>query len=157
MDRLPLDGVDVVHDLQDFPWPFADNEFDLVLASHVLEHIPNLLRTLEEVQRILRPHGLFLVRVPYYRSEGAFRDPTHVRFFTERTFDYFAPDGATALSTHNYYSSARFIVQKLEFGWAGRLSWHVDHYVGNERLRTFLHRALRHKKDEMHFTLVPVK
>jgi len=42
MDVRPLPGVDVVHNLEKFPWPFEDDTFSLVHASHVLEHItPN--------------------------------------------------------------------------------------------------------------------
>lgn len=42
MDVRPLPGVDIVHNLEKYPWPFDDETFDLVHASHVLEHItPN--------------------------------------------------------------------------------------------------------------------
>lgn len=43
LDAVPLDGVDVVHDIVDLPYPFDDEAFEWVLASHVLEHIPPLL------------------------------------------------------------------------------------------------------------------
>lgn len=157
MDRLAFPGVDVVRDLEVFPWPFDDNEFDSVYASHVLEHLPNLVRTMEEVHRILKPGGAFIVRVPYYRYEGAFRDPTHVRFFTQHTFDYFTPDGATPLSSMNYYSAAHFTIQSQEFGWSGRTSWHVDRHIRNPALRHLAHRLLLQRRQELRVVLVPVK
>lgn len=157
VDRLALPGVDVVHDLGVFPWPFDDDEFDSVYASHLLEHLSDLVRTMEEVHRILKPGGRFVVRVPYYRYEGAFRDPTHVRFFTERTFEYFTPNGATPLSPMNYYSKARFTIQRREFGWSGRTSWHVDRHIRNYVLRHLAHRVLFHRRQELRFVLVSVK
>jgi len=41
-----------------------DASFDLVYASHVLEHVPNDLDALSEIERILRPGGLAVLPVP---------------------------------------------------------------------------------------------
>ena len=40
--------------------PFADNAFDHVICSEVLEHIPNYASFLSEIQRVLKPGGLLL-------------------------------------------------------------------------------------------------
>lgn len=69
---------------------------------------------MEELWRVCRPGGLVHILVPYYNAAGAFQDPTHVKFFTERTFEYFTEDGATDLSQYNYYSHARFEIVSLE-------------------------------------------
>lgn len=45
--------------------PFADNSFDYVYCSHVLEHVPDDSRALTELRRILRPGGIALVCVPH--------------------------------------------------------------------------------------------
>lgn len=39
MDVRPLEGVDIVHNIEKFPWPLPDESCSLVVASHVLEHI----------------------------------------------------------------------------------------------------------------------
>lgn len=39
--------------------PFGDQEFDLVIAMSVLEHVDDLPQTLREVFRVLRPGGIF--------------------------------------------------------------------------------------------------
>jgi SAM-dependent methyltransferase len=64
---------------------FADGDYDLVLCSHVLEHVPDDGAAMGELARILSPHGLALISVPCdwrraktksfrrIRSEGHFR------------------------------------------------------------------------------------
>ena len=49
--------------------PFADNSFDKVICSEVLEHIPDYEAALAEIQRILKPSGLFCVSVPRFWPE----------------------------------------------------------------------------------------
>ncbi|GAB4551906.1 MAG: class I SAM-dependent methyltransferase [Anaerolineae bacterium] len=40
--------------------PFANNTFDVVLANHILFHVPNLDRALSEIHRVLKPTGLLV-------------------------------------------------------------------------------------------------
>jgi len=49
--------------------PFADASFDQVICSEVLEHIPDYPSFLREIQRVLKPGGLFAVSVPRYFPE----------------------------------------------------------------------------------------
>lgn len=94
MDRRPLPGIEIVHEVHDLPWPLKDESCKSVLMSHVLEHLdPRILVELfDEVWRLLKPEGKFIVAVPYAGSVGAYQDPTHVRpGFNERTFWYFCP------------------------------------------------------------------
>lgn len=48
--------------------PFADQTFDVVLCSHVLEHVRDDSAAMREVARVLRPSGRAFVQVPYTRS-----------------------------------------------------------------------------------------
>ena len=41
--------------------PFADHSFDVVMANHMLHHVPNITQTMREVRRVLRPGGVFMV------------------------------------------------------------------------------------------------
>jgi SAM-dependent methyltransferase len=81
-------GVDIIADL-DHPLPIRDEQFDAVNADQVLEHVRNLPGLVTEIHRILRPSGIVVSHVPYFRSSWAHVDPTHVRSFTLRSMDYF--------------------------------------------------------------------
>ena len=39
IDKRALEGVDIVHDLEVFPWPLEDETVIRAIASHVVEHI----------------------------------------------------------------------------------------------------------------------
>ena len=65
LDAEPLSAEVMAHDLRT-DLPFADDRFDAVYASHVLEHLdPNAgLRLLRECRRVLRPGGVARIAVP---------------------------------------------------------------------------------------------
>lgn len=85
--------VDVAHDLNVLPWPFADESFDTIVARSVLEHLEiDLVASLSECWRILRPRGHVFLKLPYWRSDVSYQDPTHRWFFTLKSFDQFDPD-----------------------------------------------------------------
>ncbi|WP_314587538.1 methyltransferase domain-containing protein [Paenibacillus terrigena] len=93
LDYIPLPGVDVVADLErckDVPLPFEDNTFSDIIASHLIEHITNILSLMQELHRITKPDGLILIKIPYGSSDDAFEDPTHVRQYFKGSFGYFS-------------------------------------------------------------------
>jgi len=49
--------------------PFPDNVFDVVICSEVLEHIPDNLRAIKEIVRVLKPKGILAVSVPRFFPE----------------------------------------------------------------------------------------
>jgi SAM-dependent methyltransferase len=108
MDRVKLDGVDIVQDLNALPYPFADNEFDEVRAIHVIEHLDSVVKAMEEIYRILKPGGRAIIITPHYSDSQSWNDPTHKWHLTSYSFRYFEPGYAT-----NYYTQARFTVESL--------------------------------------------
>lgn len=49
--------------------PFADQTFDKIICSEVLEHIPDYRQAIAEIHRVLKPQGLLAVSVPRYWPE----------------------------------------------------------------------------------------
>lgn len=113
IDIIPNPGVDVVHDLDRYPYPFDTSTFDEIFADNVLEHLESIIKAVEELHRITKPGGLIKVIVPYFRAKWAFIDPTHKHFFTTESFTYFEP-GHPHSKLYNY-SPARLAVEKIVF------------------------------------------
>ncbi len=87
VDWMPGPGVEVV-DLRQ-PWPWADSSVDHVRAHDVIEHLPDKTLTMNELWRVLKPHGTVEIMAPTTDGSGAFQDPTHVSFWNRRSFLYY--------------------------------------------------------------------
>ena len=85
-------GVNLIQDLNQFPWPFASNSIDEIVMDQALEHLVDCNRAIQEVHRILRPGGVARISVPHFTWQYAFTDPTHRHFFGYHTFSYYARD-----------------------------------------------------------------
>jgi SAM-dependent methyltransferase len=109
VDRVKIKGfVDKVHDLDKVPYPFKSNSVDEIHMYHVLEHLQQPIKKMEEIHRILKPKGKIYIRVPHFSSMGAFSDITHVRPFGYTSFDCFQKD-----DYHHFYTNVEFkIVEK---------------------------------------------
>ena len=114
VDVVALSGVDVVHDLNSFPYPFSSDSFDEIRCINVLEHLNDTVRVMEELHRICRNRGVVNIRVPYWNSHITHADPTHRRGFHKMQFEYFDPT-RTACQNRPYYSSARFAISELNY------------------------------------------
>ena len=90
-EYINLDVVDYggnqVHDLNIYPYPFEDNFFSEIYASHVLEHLNNFHNSITELYRILKPGGILIVYAPFFLNTKYFGEPDHKIPFSIRTFD----------------------------------------------------------------------
>ncbi|HWC85619.1 MAG TPA: methyltransferase domain-containing protein [Solirubrobacteraceae bacterium] len=102
LDISPETQADVVHDLERFPYPFADSSFDQVLMQDVLEHVRDPIRVVEELHRVLRPNGILQLRTPHFSSALAYGDPSHQHYFSSLAIRSLAEPGFA------HYTSARF-------------------------------------------------
>lgn len=95
VDIRPLDGVQVVHDLENTPWPFPDSCADIIVAPLIIEHINpaklGIIKFFNECWRVLKPEHQFMVSVPYGGSPMDFGDPSHCVSFGPQTFLHFDP------------------------------------------------------------------
>jgi SAM-dependent methyltransferase len=79
VDIAKCEGVDKIHDLTKFPYPFKDESVDAIFSSHFVEHLDGTERMqfFNECYRILKPGGKMRHLHPYYKSVRAVQDPTH--------------------------------------------------------------------------------
>jgi len=111
-------GVDIIWDLNQYPWPFEDNSIDSIHCSHYVEHIPHninngdkrdgLIQFMNELYRILKPEGKVTIIAPYYTSIRAYGDPTHQRFICDWTFLYYNKEWRDSNKLSHYGIIANF-------------------------------------------------
>jgi ubiquinone/menaquinone biosynthesis C-methylase UbiE len=107
MDIYPGEGVDVVHDFNVFPYPFADDTFDEIICNSSLEHVGDFMQTVVELHRIAKPSALLKVIAPHFSGPDAYRDPTHKTFFASTTFNFFAQGGSYRSDRNGLFSVER--------------------------------------------------
>lgn len=79
LDCQDMEGVDVVHDLNVYPYPFLNNQVDEVYASHIIEHIDNAKAMLKEIHRICKNKARIKIITPHFSSYEAWADLEHKR------------------------------------------------------------------------------
>jgi SAM-dependent methyltransferase len=92
IDSNPKSHADVIHDLGDVPYPFADDEFDEVVCHHVAEHVPDVMAFVTELYRITKSGGRINIVTPHYSNPDWATDPTHKNHFNSYTFNCFIDD-----------------------------------------------------------------
>lgn len=83
MDRRKFDGVDIVHDVMVFPWPFKDQTVAEVHCSNFLEHLdhnrhnPERVKFMNELYRVMHIGAKATIITPHWCSNRAYGDFTH--------------------------------------------------------------------------------
>lgn len=104
LDRNPHTNADVIADLDHVPYPFRSDSFREIRATHVIEHVSDVIATIEEFHRLLAPGGRAVIITPHYTDFSSFCDPTHKWHLNSFSLRYFGKDNGG----YGYYSAARF-------------------------------------------------
>jgi len=107
LDKSKIPGVDVVHDIDVYPWPFEDNSFDEVYGRDIIEHVKDLFKAMTEIKRICKNDAVVRLIVPYWHSSAAFY-PNHNYFFNVDSLKLFTEKDR---SYDNYYG---FKLEKIK-------------------------------------------
>lgn len=135
IDRNPGSRADVLCDLDRFPYPFRDSSFDALRAVHVIEHVADVIGSMEEFHRLVRPGGRIHLVTPHYTDFSSFCDPTHRWHLNSFSFRCFGEDHGG----FGFYTRARLreISVRLKllalWRWLG-FEWVVNH---SQRFRRF--------------------
>lgn len=110
-DMNPATAADVLCHIDRGALPFRDNSFDEVRALHVIEHVADVIQTMEELHRITKPGGTIFLVTPHYTDFSSFRDPTHRWHLNTYSFLYFIPGGMHGRDM--WYTKVRFREKRL--------------------------------------------
>ena len=96
---------DVVWDLNKVPYPWDDESFDFVYASHIFEHLQNWWEAFLECVRVLKVGGQMEIRVPHESRTDAlgYRDHLHI---------------ITPISFHGTYRDNEKVLRSWTNAWA---------------------------------------
>lgn len=81
---------DRVHDLNETPWPWEDEQFSHILARHCFEHLDDINSALRECARLVRPNGTVSIALPVGIDQRA--DQTHQHDWTWRSAEFATGD-----------------------------------------------------------------
>ena len=109
IDIVQRPNVDIVHDLSLFPYPFEDNSVEFIQAHHVLEHVPDFIKTVEELCRICKDNSIIEVRCPHASCfPTVWADPTHKRALVKNSFIHWSNE-----AKHIYGFKGELIVDEV--------------------------------------------
>jgi len=94
--------VDIVHDLNNLPYPFKSESFDLIIMNHVIEHVINIPNVLVELNRILKPNGKIWITTPHYTDVNSYTDCTHIYHLTSQSFNRFTQPSLENIFTQEF-------------------------------------------------------
>lgn len=133
IDHNALASPDILHDLNKFPYPFADSSVDHIEAFHILEHLDKPFGVMRELHRILKNGGRLLIKVPHF-SRGL----THAQH--AHGFDISFPLYFNADFTKSGYVGFEFVLEKMILRWLA--FFHLFKYLKISRPAIFLLKIL---------------
>lgn len=80
---------DIKGDFSKFPWPIQDNAYDLILCENFIEHLPDLPKVMEELNRIAAPNSKIFIEMPHFTRFESHRDNDLRQRHSLCSFDFF--------------------------------------------------------------------
>ena len=115
LDIRKAPHVDVTHDLNNFPYPFEDNEFDWIEMSHIIEHVSKPLDVMNEIYRISKDGATIRIITPHYSSQLSYGDLEHFHRFGYVTFICLQNTGYFEIEKHKIYFTDFYKVFGISF------------------------------------------
>ena len=151
IDIMPKPGVDIIHDLNHYPWPIEDHQFDRAIFNGSLECLDSIVRAMEEVHRILKAGGRTEILSTHFAASNSYWDPLQKWHFSFFTFDYFTEGFVNPVYTDKKY---RIIQRKFLF----RRKWGIGSILSKLSPRRYeIYHAHRFPPYRLFFELEAVK
>ncbi len=110
---------DLLHDLEDLPWPFADSSARLIVLNHVLEHLgatpATFIDIMKELYRVGANKAKIQIAVPHPRHDDFLNDPTHVRAVTPELLSLFSMEKCRARALSGVANSPLALYYGIDF------------------------------------------
>lgn len=153
IDIVDIPGVDMVLNLEKYPWPFKDNSVDEVFVSHFVEHVKDIIPFMDELYRVLKTGSKATIVAPYYNNVRCWMDPTHVRAISESSFLYYSKKWRTSEKLTHYPIKANF-----ELSWTYVLDggWHSIWPYMDENSRSYAVKSYTNVVDDIIAFLVKI-
>lgn len=121
-------GLDLLSSLEES----KASQFDVITLWHVLEHVPNLKETLNQLQTLLKPGGILVIAVPNYKSWdakkykefwAAYDVPRHLWHFDREAMKQLFPKSLQQIKTKPMWFDAFYVCLLSEKYRAGKTNW----------------------------------
>lgn len=129
LDMRAAPHVDVIHNLNDFPYPFEDNEFDWIEMSHILEHVDKPLDVMNEIHRIAKDGSTVRIITPHYTSQLSYGDLEHFHRFGYTTFVGLQNTDFFKIEKHKVYFTDLYKVLGISY-FANKFTRRWEKYLG---------------------------
>lgn len=147
--RLP--GVDIVHDLVSFPWPFLDESVAEILMLDFFEHIPYGKNgsVIDESWRVLRPGGTLTIQVPDFSHSAAVIESRFpfVCNKCENEIGSFGLSGDCPNCSHPGKEMRQVAMQRLYGGQDYEGNWHFFSFTRESLREKLLRHGFEHVDD----------
>jgi len=117
-------GIENIHSISDTKLPFHEEEFDVIIASDVLEHIEDEISALEEWRRILRSGGVLIIFVPAFQLLWSEHDIVnqHFRRYTKANLAKVVEQAGFKVKRKSYWNFTLFfptVIFRQVSNWLG--------------------------------------
>ena len=113
IDDVDAKGVDIVFDLQKYPWPLPQEFATVIVAGKVISHISRenkgFLKFMDECWKALKYDGQLMISTPYAGNTAFWSEPTNINGCTAHTWSYFDP-----LAVNGLYRRYRPLPWKID-------------------------------------------
>ena len=81
--------ADLIHNLEDTPYPLPSDHYTHVYATAIIEHLRDVDAFVREIHRVCAPGATVAIRTPHFSSWYAYSDPTHIHIFGYHFLDLY--------------------------------------------------------------------